>query len=72
MALEKIRIKALFSLNQQNAIYNNLLTMEALVIGYKEFCEQQGLGQVSQLFLDNFMKSITYKTLKDKIKEIKK
>ena len=72
MALERIRIRSLFTLNQQNALYNNYLIMQALVVGYREFCEQNGLKESSTLFLDSFMKGINYKSLKEKIKEIGK
>lgn len=72
MALERIRIRSLFTLNQQNNLYNNYLEMQALVIGYKEFCEQHGLKESSALFLDNFMKGISYKSLKEKVEGMQK
>ena len=72
MALEKIRIRSLLTLNQQNQIYNNFLVMEALVMGYKEFVDQEGLTEKATLFMDTFMKGISYKSLKEKVGKLKK
>lgn len=72
MALERIRIRTQLTLNQQNELYNDFLKLEAMVVGYKELCKQEGITEKSALYLDNFMKTITYKTLKEKIKEMKK
>ena len=49
-------------------LYNNYLSVQAVSVGLKEFIEMRGLGAEMQIFMTNFMKNITYKELKAKIK----
>ena len=68
MGLAKVRFKHQFTLEQQNMLYNNYLSVQAISVGLKEFIEMRGLGAEMQIFMNNFMKTITYKELKAKIK----
>ena len=68
MGLAKVRFKHQFTLEQQTELYNNYLTLQAVSVGLKEFVESRGLSADMQIFMNNFMKNITYKELKAKIK----
>ena len=68
MGLAKVRINHQFTLEQQNVLYNNYLSVQAISVGLKEFIEMRGLSAEMQIFMNNFMKTITYKELKEKIK----
>lgn len=68
MGLCRVKFKHQFTLEQQTELYNNYLTLQAVSVGLKEFVESRGLSADMQIFMTNFMKNITYKDLKRKVK----